>query len=156
MKYMIATILMAFGMNAYAADGSSGCGLGWEVLPKNSLVSSYSRTITNAVTSSTLGMTSGTSGCAKHSIVENSKKDIHYAESNFHELMMEMSQGQGEHLKGFALAMGCTGAEVGAFSKATQSNYGEIFSNSKVQPADLVRNTRSTMETAKICSNNQI
>lgn len=147
--------MMAFGMNTYAGDSSSGCGLGWEVVSKNSLISSYTRTLINATTSSTIAMTLGTSGCAKHSIVKNDKKDIHYAESNFHELMLEMSQGEGEHLKGFALAMGCVDAEVATFAKAAQSNYGQIF-KANAQPADLVQNTRSTMQSAKVCSNNQI
>ncbi len=156
MKSVIVIALALFSMNVYAKDTSSGCGIGWEIAPDQSLVSSSVRSVVDSMASNTVGMTLGTSGCAKHSIVENDKKDIHYAEVNFHEVMAEMSQGQGEHLKGFALAMGCANEEVNAFSQATQNNYGQIFNSSKVVPADLVQHTRHTMESAKVCSDNRI
>ncbi len=38
----------------YAADSSSGCGIGWQVLPKQSLVSSFSRAMINGTFSNTI------------------------------------------------------------------------------------------------------
>lgn len=148
--------LLIFSTWAQAEDKSSGCGLGWKVVQKNSLLSSYTRSITNAVTSSTFAMTSGTSGCDQHSVVLNEKKELHYAESNFHSLMTEMAQGQGEYLKGFALVMGCDSSHVSDFSQAAQKNYNNIFPASGTNPAQLVNSMKQTLSEKNVCGYTQI
>ncbi len=74
MKLVFALAVSFLTLAASAEDKSSGCGLGWKVTSRQSLLSSYVRYITNAVTTSTFAMTSGTSGCDSHSIVKNDKK----------------------------------------------------------------------------------
>ncbi len=134
-----------------AEDKSSGCGLGWKVTSRNSIVSSYVRAITNASTSSTSGMTSGTSGCDNHSIVKTEKQDIHYAEANFHSLMTEMAKGQGPYLKGFAIVMGCQGAQVDSFSSLTQKNYNQIFPMNGTNPSEMLEATKQALSSEGIC-----
>lgn len=148
--------LTVFSFAAQAEDKSSGCGLGWQVVKNHSLLSSYTRSITNASTSSTSGMTSGTSGCDRHSIVLNDKKHIHYAETNFHSLMIEMAQGQGEYLKGFALVMGCSSAQTAAFSKVAQKNYNNLFPAEGASPSGLVNTIKTTLSNESVCGYTQI
>lgn len=156
MKKIFGFTVLLFTMSVHAEDKSSGCGLGWKVAPQNSLISSYTRSLTNITTTSTLAMTSGTSGCDKHSVVDRSKMEIHYAEANYHELMVEGSRGQGEHLKGFAMVMGCEGNQIPAFMESTQRHYDSIFTPTGSDPSDLVRNVKSAMGSDKLCGYNKI
>lgn len=129
---------------AMADDTSSGCGLGWKVSSRMSLSSSSTRSTTNGTFSNqTFGMTSGTSGCDRHSIVKKEKKSLHYAEANFDNLMIEMSQGQGEYLNAFASVLGC---DPEAFSSVTQQRFGEIFSQETTNAPRLLKNVTSVIQ----------
>jgi hypothetical protein len=136
MKQLLLTLasFALFALSAHAQDTSSGCGLGWQVAPQQSLVSSTTRSLTNATFLNTVAMTFGTSGCAKHSIVQRDKEAQYFAEANYHLLMMEMAQGNGESLANFAAIMGCNAR---AFASGVQSHYGEIYPSQDV-PADAV------------------
>lgn len=135
-KLLVIFAIAASATVATANDSSSGCGLGWEVFKETSLVSSLLRSTTNAVASNTIAMTLGTSGCAKHSIVDNKMESLHYAEANFHNLMVEMAQGQGQFVEAFAQTLGCQGAEK-EFSSEIQKNYATISAASS-SPANML------------------
>jgi len=140
-------LLLTFVMvttNAQAGDSSSGCGLGWMVFKKNSLISSALRATTNAIFLNTIAMTSGTSGCARHSIVMNDKKALHFAAANENELKLEVAQGTGEHLSGLSHLMGCS-PEV--FSSTLQKNYGQVFNKEDISPRELVNNIQAQVLT---------
>jgi len=119
--------LMVFSSVVMADDSSSGCGLGWMVFKKNSLVSSSLRATTNTIFLNTIAMTLGTSGCARHDIVMNEKKAIHFAQANFGKIMQEMAQGKGEYMTAFAEVLGCSNAA--AFSSSMQKNYGQVVNS---------------------------
>lgn len=156
MKRVLIFGLFLFSAVSHAEDKSSGCGLGWKVTSRNSLLSSYTRSITNASTSSTSGMTSGTSGCDRHSIVKQDMKDIHFAESNFHSLMMEMAKGQGDYLKGFAMVMGCSEQQAVQFANMSQRNYQILFPVQGTTPYQLVNDVRDVMVAQGVCSSQNI
>jgi hypothetical protein len=139
----VIALLICIAPSAHAQDSSSGCGLGWHVAPSQSIVSSSTRTPINFTFSNTSGMTSGTSGCAKHSIVQNEMKAQHFAEANQGQLMIEMAQGQGEHLRGLAAILGCDAAAMPAFGKAVQENYPKIFPSASTSPAQMLEGVRS-------------
>jgi len=141
-----AVILFAYTQNTFAADSSSGCGLGWEVTQKQSLLSSAVRTTTNTFLPNTFSMTSGTSGCQKHSIVKNDEAAVIYAVNNQHSLMMEMAEGKGEFLNGFAQVLGCDQSRFSDFAQFTQSHYGEIMNTASENGVELYRQVRSQME----------
>lgn len=130
--------VLAFSIHAFADDQSSGCGMGWMLFKRNSLLSSYLRNITNATFSNTIAMTSGTSGCAKHDLVQNEKREIHYAESNFNSLNVEMALGRGESVTQLAYVMGCDSSVVGTFLSETQKNYGTIFESDSTTPSQML------------------
>jgi hypothetical protein len=144
---MIAAFALFFGsLAAHAEDQSSGCGLGWQVSNKNSLLSSSIRNTTNGIASNqTFGMTSGTSGCAKHSIVQNDKKGIHYAEANFQNLQVEMAEGHGEFVENFASVLGCSPASYGEFSNTMRAHYSEIFDESAT-PSKVLTRVKGAMQ----------
>lgn len=133
--------LIAMSTAASAADSSSGCGLGWEVTQKQSLVSSAIRSTTNVVLPNTFSMTFGTSGCSKHSIVKNEQEQKYFVEANLEQLTLEMAQGEGEYLRGFAVVMGCENA-YGDFSRVVRKNYGEIVP-SAANPSVLLENVKA-------------
>ncbi len=111
----------------YAQDTSSGCGLGWMVTQRNSLVSSWVRASTNVTFSNTIAMTFGTSGCSRHDLVLNEKSAEYFVEANYDRLRREMAEGQGEFLSAFAEVLGCDAGSMSEFANAVQSQYGSIF-----------------------------
>jgi hypothetical protein len=151
---VLGALFLAF--SAHGEDKSNGCGLGWKVAPQTSLISSYTRGITNFTTSSTSGMTSGTSGCDHHSIVNNDKKDIHFAEANYHSLMIEMAKGQGEFLNGFAMTLGCGPSEASQFAEISQKNYDRLFPAKDSNPIQLLDSVKGTLSESNICGYSQI
>ncbi len=136
----VAALVVSIG-SVSAADSSSGCGLGWEVTQKQSLVSSAVRSTTNVVLPNTFSMTFGTSGCTKHSVVKNEQEQKYFVEANLEQLTLEMAQGEGEYLRGFAAVMGCENV-FGDFSSAVQRNYGTIVP-ATASPAVLLENVKA-------------
>lgn len=135
--------IAGFSLNAFASDQSSGCGLGWEVTQKNSLVSSSVRTTTNTILPNTFSMTFGTSGCTKHSIVRNDKEQLYFVEANLEQLAFDTAQGDGEYLRSFASVMGCASV-YSDFSSAMRTNYKNLISD-QLQPAQFLERVRSTV-----------
>lgn len=144
-KYVLVASLALGSFAAFADPDSDSCGLGWQVTKKKTFSATTTRGTTNAVVPPTFGMTSGTMGCAQHSLVKNDMKPLHYADANYENLMAEIAQGQGEYLAGFATTMGCESSE---FTSALQSNFSEIVEGKT--PADLVKKAR-TIATALNC-----
>lgn len=150
MTRILLAITLAFGVSTFsstamAADGSSGCGVGWYVTQKNSLVSSFIRSLTNATFLNSVSMTFGSSNCQKHDLVKNDKLQQHYAEANLDQLAVEMAVGDGEYLRGFAFVLGCSDAAYGDFSSLTQSKYAEIFGG-EVDAAKLLERVKTEMK----------
>lgn len=102
-------ILSGFSPKVWAADGSSGCGVSWYIIKENSLLSSAGRFITNWVLwpISSLGMTFGTSNCAKHSLVEQNKKSLHFATKSLDVIRHDLAKGSGVHSSNFVATFGC-------------------------------------------------
>ena len=113
--------------NASADDGSSGCGLGWQVTKSMTTSGSATRALTNATSSNSFAMTSGTSGCAKHDIVKTEQMDIHYTQANYEFLVAEAAAGEGEYLSGWALALGCSDGYHVIFKSEAQKNFEKVF-----------------------------
>jgi len=142
-NFLVMALLLALSTTV-VADNSSGCGLGWQVFPKNSLVSSAFRTTTHIILPNTFSMTFGTSGCSRHDIVQNEKKGIHFAESNFHQLMIDMAKGEGEYLQGFAKVTGYSG-DIKIYGEYIKSNYDHIFPKPGISPAQMYENYKNLM-----------
>lgn len=119
---MLLLFLGLLSSKSYAVDGSSGCGAGWYVLKENSLLSSFGRSLTNVISSPiyTLGMTFGTSNCAKHSIVEEHKRSLHFATQSFDVLRHDLVKGHGIHEQSFLQTFGCNDLVKPAVARSLQ------------------------------------
>jgi len=135
----VLSVLLFLAMPAYARDTSSGCGIGWEINDDNSFLGTSTRGTTHATFVPTFSMTFGTSGCARHSIVEKDLRGIKYVAVNFPSLMADMSQGQGDTLSAFASVLGCSSVKE-TFGQVMQENLGEIYPVEAFTPEDLYRN----------------
>jgi hypothetical protein len=138
MKLIIGLMVFVTTSTVFAADSSSGCGMGYEIAPKQSLVSSSTRALVNATFSNTIAMTLGTSGCAKHSIVKNDAKGIHFAEANMNQLALEMARGNGEFVASFASVYGCNNTE--AFGSMVQARYEAVLPMANTTGVELYNN----------------
>jgi len=140
--------------SAFAGDGSSGCGAGWYIFKKNSLVSSTLRATTNAIfLNATFGMTFGTSNCSKHSIVKNDMKAIHFTEYTFAQLKREMAKAEGDYFLAMADIMGC-GQYTQEFGHVVRNNYGTIFNANTKTPVDMVKNLERKIKDNQSLSKN--
>ena len=144
MKKLLLIGALLISTQAFAADSSSGCGLGWAVLKKNSLISSFTRTFINATFSSTIGMTFGTSGCSQHSIVKNESQIIHFAESNYYQLQKEIALGQGSYLTAFSGLIGC--GDSAQFNSKIQKNFDKIYPELSTTPTAALKNILQTVQ----------
>lgn len=141
---LFALATLTFSPLAKAADSSSGCGLGWYVLKENSLISSSLRSTTHNFLPNTFSMTSGTSGCAKHSIVDNDKRSQHFAEANLDALKTQVAQGSGEYFVAFAATLGCDWTALPSLASSLQSNYDGVFQSNSAQA--IVNEVRATID----------
>ena len=145
MKHIIIGLLaLISATSVFAADSSSGCGYGWEVAPKQTLVSSSTRSLVNATLSNSIAMTLGTSGCAKHSIVKNDSKGIHFAEANLNQLAIEMARGNGEFVAGFSSVFGCQNSR--AFGSMVQANYETVLPSANTSGVELYNNVKAQIK----------
>ena len=143
-KLIIALFAFLSVSSVFAADSSSGCGLGWQVAKDTSLVSSLTRYMINATASSSIAMTLGTSGCAKHSIVQNEAKGIHFAEASMNVLAIEMARGNGEVVQGFASVFGCQNSR--AFGSMVQAKYESVLPSEKTSGVELYNNVKAEIK----------
>jgi hypothetical protein len=121
---------LAAGSTAAWADDSNGCGVGWMFFKDKSLVSSSLRQSTNSIAPNTFSMTSGTSGCARHSIVYTELRGLHFVESNGDALEAEIASGSGNYLESFALTLGCPASVTASFAATLRQGYNEIYGDS--------------------------
>jgi hypothetical protein len=126
-KFLILTGLLTMATSGMAADGSSGCGLGWMVLKENSLISSFTRSLINATFSSTFAMTSGTSGCTKHSIVEKSKMQEYFIATHLPQIQHEVAAGSPLYTQALAVVLGCSEAYAPTLRQDLRANYQHLF-----------------------------
>ena len=156
-KLKVLAVLCAFlslvSFSSYADDQSSGCGLGWAVTKRNSLLSSSTRQTTNAIASNTIAMTLGTSGCAKHDIVMKNKEAQFFAEANYQKLQSEMAEGRGEYLAAFANVLGCKAGSEQDLGQAFQQNYSQIWTSDSLAPSTMLSRAANIAHTVPACVN---
>lgn len=111
----------------FGGESSSGCGLGWQVTKAYTTLASSTRSSVNATFSSTFGMTSGTSGCAKHSIVKQERLQRHFMEANQQRIRIDIALGGGEFAQGMVRTFGCSDTVSLVAVKSLQARYGEIY-----------------------------
>ena len=104
--------------------GSDSCGLGWAVTTEKTLSATSTRGTTNSFLPPTLGMTSGTIGCERHSIAQKDLPIIRYVDTHLDLLKYEMAMGTGERLMGLAQLMKHSNTQC--FANALHASYSQI------------------------------
>lgn len=145
-KILLSLAVSGLSLPALGADGSSGCGIGWYVLKDNSIVSSSLRSTTHGMVPTSFSMTSGTSNCAKHSIVDAEKRPVHFAEANFDALKVDVSAGEGEMVYAFGSTLGCRPEALSTFASTLQSRYDVLFDGSAASAEHLVIKVKEQIE----------
>ncbi|MEK6556314.1 MAG: DUF3015 family protein [Bdellovibrionota bacterium] len=149
-KFFAVLALVTVGASmAHAGNGNSGgdgCGLGWQIFDKKTLVGTFIRGTTNSVVPPSFGMTTGTIGCDQHPIAMNNQEAVQYVAANYESLMIEAAQGNGEYVTAFGATLNCGSSEFGAL---LQKNY-KALSTVK-NAADFVGAVKGEMTKANLC-----
>lgn len=133
------------GTQLFAGDSSSGCGLGWQILTKNSLLSSFSRSLTHAILPNSFSMTFGTSGCAQHSIVKNERKAEHFVAANYTEIQNELAIGPRHYVAALANTFGCSSTSYEAFGEVLRQNYDAVYPVAPLSAGEVVTNLKTVL-----------
>lgn len=156
-RFLVLFLALAGMPIAQAADSSDGCGIASQVYPDKTMVGITVRYTTRGVYSQTLdwtGTTMGKFGCAKHSIVKNEVRDIHYLNSNIDSIMIDAAQGRGEYLTGLSRSLGCGDAAVGELSREMQNNFEKVFFPRQQNERETPNKIRSIIKSNERLVNN--
>lgn len=154
MNKHVLTAFLALGLFAPAismADGggSDGCGLGWQVTDKKTLIATTTRGTTNIFVPPAFGMTTGTIGCDQHAFAKNDQKAVEFVASNYEPLIMNLAAGRGEYLEAFAQTLNCK--DSASFGTEIQKSYSSVASPDAVQ---LFKNVRATIQSNPALASN--
>lgn len=149
-KLLLALLVLSFSVAAQAnapkrvsgehgEPDSDSCGLGWQVTKNKTFLGTTTRGTTNAFVPPTFGMTSGTMGCVQHPFAKKDQPAAAFAMANYETLAVEMAEGRGEFLDGFAHALGCS--NPAAFGKMTQEQY-KIIMGGRSSPVRMFENVK--------------
>ena len=127
MKLIILIFLLPLGAAFAQDDTSVGCGLGTILIKRDrTILSAVIKMSSNSLLSNQLfGISSGTSGCNKHRLVQKEMKIHQFIVHNYENLEIEFATASGEFAQQFAQLLGCT--EVSSALYAIQESYKDIF-----------------------------
>ena len=138
----LALVLQSVAMAA-SPGGTDSCGLGWSVTSSKSLVGTSTRGTTNGTVPPTFGMTSGTSNCDAHSIVQKEMDAARFVASNVEPLAIDMASGSGEYIDALAMAMGCReSAQLGA---AVRENLQNVLPSKQLGGIEFYKSLRGVV-----------
>lgn len=143
---VMTAFLLLFPMATFAAGyGTAGCGLGSMVIGSDRGPEQILAATTNGTSGSqTFGMSSGTSNCGDHGLLNLSKEREVFASENYTSLVKEMAQGKGEHLDILANMYQCPTAQYQEFGAMTQEKFDELVTGSETSP-DVLLSQLETM-----------
>jgi len=138
MKRIIIAGLLSFApIYGMAAETGPGCGWGSMVFDGSDGVASHVMAATTNGTSGnqTFGMTSGTGGCDPSKPIQ--KMAYNFLDSNMDKVARDMAVGNGESVTTLAGLMGVPQDKTPLFIKASQDNFGAIFSRDDIRSVDV-------------------
>ncbi len=128
---IIAAVLLSIPSMAFAAGyGAAGCGLGSMAFGTEPGAEQVFAATTNGTSGSqTFGITSGTSNCGDHGMLNLAKEREIFAEQNYASLVKEMAVGKGENLSTLASLYGCAPKTHPAFGALVQKKFDSLVSS---------------------------
>jgi hypothetical protein len=140
---LLASALVLISGSAFGAEiGPAGCGLGHQLMGKDSQV--LASTTNGTSGNQTFGISSGTSDCAG---THSSAAIMNYIETNKTALVKEAARGEGETIAGLSKMMGCEDAK--AFGSSMKSRYQTIFPTQDAGAAHVTVELRRMMNEEK-------
>lgn len=136
----LAASLLLLPISVFAAGyGPAGCGLGSMVIgSKPGMEQVFAATTNGTSGSQTFGITSGTSNCGDHGLVNLSKEREVFAQENYTSLVKEMAQGKGESLSTLASLYQCPAAAHGEFGTLVQEKFDYLVANDQTTSSELL------------------
>ena len=146
MKKLLIFSLSVFSVASFAKSTFDGCGLGWEVMDKKTVVGTTVRATTNYVVSPTFGMTSGTMGCDKfEGLATNEIANAQYVASNYDMIRTELALGSGEYLTGAMDSFSACGEEK--LLPYVKENFEQVVTSAK-DGIELYKNLKAASNQA--------
>lgn len=121
-KLLIIAITQLLTLNLYASErpyGTAGCGLGSIIIGKKD--AQIVAATTNALSTQSFSITSGTSNCYLEPEAKTSRKN--FIEANMESIITQSAKGEGDTIKTLASLYNC---QQSGFAKLLQSNYSSI------------------------------
>tara|TARA_R110002073_G_scaffold31157_4_gene95891 strand:- start:7776 stop:8291 length:516 start_codon:yes stop_codon:yes gene_type:complete len=133
-------LLLLLPVSTFAAGyGQAGCGLGSIVFgSKPGMTQVFAATTNGTFGSQTFGITSGTSNCGDHGLINLGKEREVFAQQNYTSLVKEMAQGQGENLYTLASLYQCPVEAHNEFGTMTQEKFDRLVVNSQTTSDELL------------------
>lgn len=147
-KLLLLGMMLGASAQASSGGGSDGCGLGWQITSKKTMVATTTRATTNAVVPPTFGMTTGTIGCDQHPIAMRDVPAVQFVATNYDALLLDMAQGEGEMLSAFARTLGCRNPAV--FGEMTRKEFSSLTEGA--DSLELVRRVQGKAKALDGCS----
>ncbi len=134
----VCSLLLPFSVFS-AGYGAAGCGLGSIVFGSEPGAKQILAATTNGTFGSqTFGISSGTSNCGDHGLVDLSKEREVFAQQNYTSLVKEMAQGEGENLYTLASLYQCPTETHQQFGGMTQEKFDHLLVNEQTTPTELL------------------
>lgn len=143
--FVLGLTLLSF-QGAKAEDKGLGCGLGSMIAPKKSWMSATTQSVIDYTANPSFSVTSGTSGCAKHSIVKKDREAVYFAEANYAKLEIEIPRGQGEYLANFTKVLGCQPSSQAAVAQSMKNHYQQLFPADQSSADQMLRNVQTLIK----------
>jgi len=122
-----------------AGYGQAGCGLGSMIIgSKPGMEQVFAATTNGTFGSQTFGITSGTSNCGDHGLVNLSKEREVFAQENYTSLIKEMAQGKGESLSTLASLYQCPSTTHREFGTLVQEKFDVLVANDQTTSTELL------------------
>jgi DUF3015 family protein len=139
-RIAVAASLFLLPVSVFAAGyGQAGCGLGSMVVgSKPGMQQVFAATTNGTFGSQTFGITSGTSNCGDHGLVNLSKEREVFAQENYTSLVKEMAQGKGENLYTLASLYQCPAAKHQEFGAMVQEKFDSLVASDQTTSTELL------------------
>lgn len=159
MKKVIILAMLFTSSTSFAAllgeSGNERCGVGSMIFKGGQSISSqYSENLTNLSLGETFSVTTGTSGCSNSGFTMVPQEELFYANANYEELQIEMSQGKGEILSGLAETMGCENISNVEFARFAKANFNKFKNSNSTTPNEFISNFRNEARHNEVISKN--
>lgn len=146
-KILVSVAILLSVTTTYARDTFDGCGLGWEVTDKKTVLATTTRGTTNGFVPPTFGMTTGTIGCEQfEGIAANEQEQMKYVAQNYETLRSQLAVGNGEYVDAAAQSFNCDSI---SFGQHMQQNYDNVVAPAQ-NGIELYKNLKE--EARAICS----